>query len=65
MNRRCIVCDHSRVRAHKGTSLCDPCGRAYDRYSRAGGGSVWDVIVWAARRARRYARRRGPKAIEP
>lgn len=51
----CIVCRERGVRYS--TEMCEPCNRSYDRYAHDTG-AIWDVIVWAADRARRFERRR-------
>lgn len=38
--------------------MCAACAKSYDRYAEQDGGSIWDVAVWAARRARRALRAR-------
>lgn len=59
----CEVCDEDGP--SDGGAMCRSCGASYDRYSKAGGGTVLDAIVWAARRARRtlFARLRRERRL--
>lgn len=51
----CIVC---AARAAKPTgSLCGPCGASLDKHVDSDAGDALGLILWAARRARRYAKR--------
>lgn len=50
----CLVCEKRRRAGHL---LCGPCGRSYDRV-RDKDVTVGAAIVWAARRARRFAKER-------
>jgi hypothetical protein len=55
--RACIVC---KERPATGVGLCRLCGKAYDRNTRTASGDIWDVIEWAAKRARYFAQRAKP-----
>lgn len=50
----CVVCC---MRPVAGSLMCEVCGRSYDRASRADSGTIADVIEWAAKRARFFAKR--------
>lgn len=60
----CDVC-LGPLNGHK--AMCISCCRSYDRHSNAGGGSVYDAIVWAARRGRRtlLARQKAARSKRP
>lgn len=55
----CCICD-AGARGSKRFELCTRCGAAYDRWQRSQDedGTIWGVMVWAARRAVRAERRR-------
>ena len=49
----CVVCGK-----RASNRLCPACQRSYDRHrDKTDGGSTWDVIEWAAKLARRFARK--------
>lgn len=50
---KCVVCSERKA---KGGLLCEVCSKAYD--SRATDGTVWELIAWTAKRARRFETRR-------
>lgn len=58
MNRLCKVCQERPITDHL---MCEPCGKSYDRYA-FDTGSIADVIIWAAKRARRFERKRARAA---
>lgn len=47
--------------AHYGVGLCEPCGKAYDRWNQKPGADVCTtiaLIAWVSRRARRFEKQR-------
>ena len=67
--RGCSVCGHPKdSRGTWGTSalmLCRKCADSYDRFRRDSDGTVADLILWAATRARQFERRRHAPARVP
>lgn len=55
--RLCVVC---MERPRKGLLMCEPCGRSWDR-DAAKDTTMRGAVVWAARRARRFEKRRGER----
>lgn len=53
-SRLCVVC----LLRPASIIMCDLCGRSYDR-DAARDATIAAVVVWAARRARRFALARG------
>jgi IMP cyclohydrolase len=51
---RCAVCCE---RDAVGVALCRVCSRSFDRTRAQDDGTLLTVVVWAAARARRFARR--------
>lgn len=51
---KCLVCGEAQT--NRG-SMCSSCGRSYDRYSFKDS-SVMSALIWAAKRARRFERKR-------
>lgn len=51
--RRCVICHFRRRQGH---FFCGPCARSYDR-ANAKDNTIAALIVWAARRTRRFERR--------
>lgn len=58
MKGRCAICQ-----ARSPFGMCDPCGRSYDRARRRDDGSILAALTWAARRARRIAKREVEQSI--
>lgn len=54
---RCVVCQQ-----HGEGQLCRACSRSYDRMA-AKQGDTWDVVVWAAKRARDAERARHLRSV--
>lgn len=52
--RLCPFCDTPVARA----MMCAACSRSYDRQVKQDGGTIWAILTWAARRARRFERAR-------
>jgi predicted amidophosphoribosyltransferase len=50
----CGICGEPCQRV---TEMCDACGRSYDRTAHRDG-SIIEALLWAARRARRFERKR-------
>jgi hypothetical protein len=55
---RCGICNRRRAVV----GWCDDCRESYDRALRTDDGTVLATVMWAARRARRFAKKeRGGK----
>jgi len=48
----CAICNRRRAVI----GWCDQCRKSYDRMHSTGDGTVLTTILWAARRARRFAK---------
>jgi len=62
---RCIVC-HQRplvTDGHSSRLLCRPCAVSYDR-SLAAESTIMGIMIWAAQRARRFARAEVRRAMK-
>lgn len=60
VKRRCEVCGERPA----GAGMCKLCHKSYMRYA-FDTGAVIDVVIWAARRARRFEQRRAKRAAAP
>ena len=64
MRRKAANCSVCLERPAKGSYLCEPCGRSYDRYAHRYSDVAY-ALRWAAKRARRYERRRQERKSAP
>ena len=62
--RRCAICQRRGTSKERLAAMCAECGRSYDRFARRDDdGSMSAVILWAVRRAWRFANRRPAQAL--